>query len=230
MPLRNHAKQQYIFDFPKREKLSKDVFIVGDCNYAAYEILQKYPDWQTPFLTLYGLSKSGKTHLAQIWTHQVGARKITLDDITAIRKQDSVAIFWLDLKEGHDVLAKNFTLQEALCNLYNDMVAGGGGLLITALEPPHQWQIPLDDLRSRLKGIPAIRLGAPDDLLLENLLKKLSADRQMIIDDAVIQFLLKRMERSFEAAYLLAEKLDKLTLQKKKPITIALAKQCLIEQ
>ena len=59
--------QQYIFSFPTHEKLTRDNFIIADCNRDAFDILQKYPDWPAPFLAIYGGAKSGKSHLIKAW-------------------------------------------------------------------------------------------------------------------------------------------------------------------
>ena len=52
-------------------------------------------------------------------------------------------------------------------------------------------------------------LGAPDDDLLRKVLVKLFADRQLVVDKAVIDYLLSRMERSLSAAVALVEALDR---------------------
>ncbi len=235
--------QQYIFDFPKREILTKEGFIVADCNRAAYEIIAKYPHWPVRFLAIFGAPKSGKSHLAGIWAAQFRARKILPNDLPDIMseimpetisgasfetKKLSADIFWLKIPDGSDFFSGEIVAQEALFHLYNQIIQNQqGALLITATTPPSLWNLALKDLQSRMSGLPAVKLGQPDDALLEKLLKKLCADRQLIMKDDVLKFVIRRMERSFEFAYLLADRLDQQTLEKQKPITIALARGCL---
>ena len=94
-------------------------------------------------------------------------------------------------------------------------------------EPPARWATRLPDLASRLRAAPVARLEAPDDALLAAILVKLFGDRQIVVEADLIQYLLTRMDRSFEAAEALVVELDRAGLARRRPITRMLAVEIL---
>ena len=90
--------------------------------------------------------------------------------------------------------------EQALLSIYNRLQERRGHLLLTARTPVGAWTLRLPDLASRLRAAPAVAIGAPDDALLGAVLLKLFADRQLVVSEAVIEYLVRRMERSFDAA------------------------------
>jgi len=85
----------------------------------------------------------------------------------------------------------------------------------------------LADLRSRLRAIPVVEIGAPDDSLLGAVLVKHFADRQLHVAPQVIGYLLRRIDRSFAAAEKIVACLDGAALINGGPVTIALARKVL---
>jgi chromosomal replication initiation ATPase DnaA len=85
----------------------------------------------------------------------------------------------------------------------------------------------LPDLRSRLQAATCAELGAPDDQLIQAVLIKLFADRQLRVSPEVVRFLLLRMERSFAEAERIVDALDAASLAARKEITVPLARQVL---
>ncbi len=83
----------------------------------------------------------------------------------------------------------------------------------------------MPDLSSRLATVTVAGIEPPDDDLLAGLIGKQLADRQLTVSDAVISFLIRRMERSFRAAQGIVEQLDALSLSERRPITIPLARK-----
>ncbi len=228
--------QQYIFSFPTQEKLTRDNFIIADCNRDAFDILQKYPDWPSPFLAIYGAPKSGKSHLIKAWMqdknsdiniHQCRFSKLTMLD----NDLPNHTLLWLDddtPNENNLDDTQTEAQEEALFHLYNRiMLKQQKGLIITSVTPPTKWRINLPDLASRLKSVPNVELGMPSDDLLAQLFHKLCRDRQIKLDDKIIDYLLVRMERSFFACYDLCDKLNQHSLSRKGKITLNIAKQCL---
>jgi len=116
---------------------------------------------------------------------------------------------------------------EPLLHLYNVVVERRGQLLLTATEPPARWPALLPDLRSRLSAAPTVGVEAPDDALLAALLVKLFSDRQVVVGEEVVLFLVRQMERSFDAARRLVAALDKAALSEQRGITIPLARAVL---
>jgi chromosomal replication initiation ATPase DnaA len=119
--------------------------------------------------------------------------------------------------------------EEAALHLYNMIAERRGGLLLLDRQPPARWAIELPDLASRLRTAPAVEIGAPDDALIEGVLGKLFADRQLAVEPAVIGFLVRRMERSLDAARRLVARIDERALAGQRPVTVPLVRAVLEE-
>jgi len=74
-----------------------------------------------------------------------------------------------------------------------------------------------------------VEIGQPDEALLGQILVKLFADRQLMVDDRLVAYIVSRMERSLEAAQTIVERLDRLALARGGRITRALAAEVLNE-
>ncbi len=198
-------------------------FLVAPCNEQAVAWLDRWPDWPSPALVVYGPAGCGKTHLTHVWRAASDAVSVTRD---ALGRQeppsllgDKAACVVEDAESGFD--------EPALLHLYNVVAERGGHILLTGKNPPARWPVELPDLASRLGAAAAVAIGAPDDALIGGVLVKLFADRQLRVDPAVIAFLLPRMERSFAAARRIVAALDEAALAKRRNITPPLAREVL---
>ena len=115
----------------------------------------------------------------------------------------------------------------ALTQLINHVRARGDYLLLTARHAAAELPFTLPDLNSRLKALPAIALGAPDDGLLMGLLAKQFADRQLRIAPDVLQLAVQHIARSYEPVQALVRALDKMSLAKGRAITTSLVREAL---
>ena len=113
--------------------------------------------------------------------------------------------------------------ERALFHLLNLAREEGVYLLITARTAPAAFPVTIRDLASRLRAVPAVTLAAPDDTLLRALIVKLAADRQLTVDEALVNYLGNRIERSFAAARAAVARLDEEALRRQRPVTRALA-------
>jgi len=172
-----------------------------------------------------GPTNTGKTHLAAAWQEMTGAASLLVAGIGAEA---------LDWAERGPILvddADRTPIDETgLFHLINAVRSSGTHLLMTAATRPVNWPIELPDLASRLRAAAIVEIGEPDDLLLAGVLTKLFADRQVEVDPAVIQYVVKRMERSLESANAVVERLDEAALARKSRITRALAAEVLGER
>jgi len=214
---------QLAFDLGHRPALTRDDFLVTDCNRAAIGFIDRWPDWPAPVLVVTGPPGCGKTHLTAVFRAATGAELIAQErlgdvDPPALLGQASVAAI--------DGLRPEFA-ENGLLHLYNVLRDRAGHLLITAQSAPSRWSVSLPDLRSRLLAAPVVAISAPDDGLIAAMLVKLFADRQIAVSEDVVRFVLPRLERSFSAVRAFVAALDRVALSDRRRVTIPLAKQVL---
>jgi chromosomal replication initiation ATPase DnaA len=197
----------------------RDEFIVSQANAAAVRALDAWPTWHGGALALAGPSGSGKTHLARAWRLQ--AHAVELDPAA-----DAAA---LDALQGRPILMEDADRSdpETLFHLINMAGQPGGGLLLTSRMAPIAWPVGLPDLASRLKALPVAELGAPDDEVLEGVLRKFFRERNIRPLEDVFPYLVRRMERSVPVALALVERLDEASDAEHRPVSRALARQIL---
>jgi chromosomal replication initiation ATPase DnaA len=147
----------------------------------------------------------------------IAAAGLTAEDPPALCTHPSVVVE--DADRGVD--------EAALFHLHNLLRETGRHLLLTGREPPARWGLRLPDLRSRLTVLPLAAIGAPDDDLLQAVLVKLFADRQLRVGHDLLAYLLPRMERSFAAARDLVARLDAAGLAGQRPVSVPLAREVL---
>ena len=222
-------RRQLPFDFAHDPDYGADVFIAAPCNRAALAWIRRWPDWAAPGLAVHGPAGCGKTHLASIWHSMSGAVALSPNSLEPDRVPSLLGEARAALIDTADAPVLDADGERALVHLYNLLKERGGHLLLLARTPPARWSIALPDLRSRLAALPAVRIDAPDDDLLQQLLVKLFADRQLDAAPEAVAYLLPRMPRSFDAARQLVADLDRRALAAGRRITIALAREALAE-
>ena len=201
-----------------RPAYGRDDFLVADCNRDALAWIDAWPGWPGPVAVLAGPEGSGKTHLVHIWCRSAGARIVTAGRLDL----DAAAGMPLAV-EGIDRAPDDTVLLHAL----NRVAQAGGHVLATARVAPGYWRGRLPDLVSRLRAAPMVEIGRPDDGLITAVLLKLFRDRQVEIRGEAIEYLLRHMERSLEAARRTVAEADRLALAERRPITIPLLRRVL---
>ncbi|MCA1366346.1 hypothetical protein I6F15_02875 [Bradyrhizobium sp. BRP14] len=201
----------------------REDLLVSDRLSAAIAIVDHWPDWPSPVVIIAGQVGSGKSHLASIWREKAGAEAIhpvagsDAADIAALRP----VLFEDADREGFD--------DTTLFHVINSVRQNGTALLMTSRLWPMSWPVTLPDLRSRLKAATVVEIGEPDDELLTQVLIKLFADRQLLVDERLVGYIVARMERSLEAAQTIVERLDHMALARGTRLTRALAAEVLEE-
>lgn len=215
-------KRQLTFDLSIPVEFDRESFLVTESNLEAYGWLNQWPDWPSHFLAIYGDKGCGKSHLGKIWVDQVNGLPLTAHEFdTRLLSEGAKNILIDDADEVGD--------EEKLFHLYNRVTQEGGTVLLLCHKAPARWRMRLPDLKSRMSSIPTVEILPPDDELLEGVLMKLFADRQLRVDDAIIQFLVRHTERSFKNAANLVDQLDKRSLQDKRNLTLPFVRQILSE-
>jgi chromosomal replication initiation ATPase DnaA len=208
--------------FEAKRSFAREDFVPGEANRAALTLIDAWPDWPARTCVIWGPAGSGKTHLAQIWRVRSGARAIASAELT-------VALV-AALEAGVPVLLDDADRAEAgaaFFHLLNFVNQADGWLLLTGVEPPQRWPALVPDLHSRLTAVPGVELHVPDEPLLARVLLKLFADRQLKLPEALIDYLIPRMRRSFADAERLVVLIDTLALQQKRNISVEIGAQAL---
>jgi chromosomal replication initiation ATPase DnaA len=207
---------QLPLEFAHDAGVSRDHLVVSGQNRAAVDLVEQWPNWPSPLVILAGPAGSGKSHLAAIWREQSAAINIDAGRI-APGALDSASPALIDDADRGPID------ETGLFHLINAVRGQGRSMLLTARRFPSAWGVVLPDLASRLKAATLVELREPDDELLSGVITKLFADRQVEVDPSVVQYLVRRMERSLSTASALVERLDRLALERKTPITRRLA-------
>jgi len=195
-----------------RPGLGREDFIVAPANREAVAFVDAFPGWPAPIAALYGPEGSGKSHLAAVWAARARAHVVeasTLDEKTL--HSDALAIVVENVDAGVPGAARDSILFA--------LIERGGAMLLTGREPPSQWQTAIPDLASRYRAMVSFALWAPDDALLGAMARKLFADKQLSVPDAVIEYMIRSVERA-----------DAKALAEKRPVTVALMREILAEQ
>ncbi len=216
---------QLPLDLGHRPAFGREDFLVAPCNAEAVVWLDRWPDWNAPGLALFGPPGSGKSHLLAAFAAIEGARPIVaaaLDEAMVPALVDGRRLIVLDDLDG-------LISETALFHLFNLARAGGCALVVAGSIPPARMAFRLPDLASRLKILPAVGIGLPDDSLLAAVMVKQFADRQIPVGEEVVAYLIGRVERSFAAIRKVVAELDRRSLAERRPITVPLARAVLEE-
>lgn len=192
--------------------------VISTANAGAQAMLAVFPRRPGDILSLTGPRGCGKTRLAEAWAERVGA--------VPLHGAEAALVDPLEI-EGRPVLldVAQDADDESLFHLFNLTQSGGGALLLVARAAPSLWAVDIPDLRSRLDATPVAGIDAPDDDLLAAMLEAAFARRSIQPAEDVIPYLLRRIDRSAEAAEATVERLDLVH----RPVTRALARQMLDE-
>ncbi|WP_029004969.1 HdaA/DnaA family protein [Azorhizobium doebereinerae] len=220
---RDTKSRQLPLDLPAAAAMQREDFLGAPGNAAALTLVDSFPDWTARVVCLVGPAGTGKSHLARVFATRSGAVTVAARDLARAAVPEALAHGALVVED----LAPGDFDEAALFHLLNLAREQGAFVLMTARTPPAHWRLATPDLASRLRALPTVEIAAADDPLLAAVLVKLFADRQIPVDDATVQFLLRRMERTVEGAQQVVEALDRAALAAQRPVTRALAAQVL---
>lgn len=222
-PSQGGDARQLALSLPHNPQMTRADFLIGTANENAAALIDRFPDWQSRIVLLVGPAGSGKTHLGRIWSDAAGAAQIAARDL---REQDVEPLL-----AGGRLLVEDVDRggidEAAMFHLINRVRENGAHLLLTSRQPPAAMALVLPDLVSRLRAALLVELLPPDDALLERVLVKLFADRQLRVDPALATYVVRRMERSLEAANRVVAALDEAALAAGRPVTRQLAGEVL---
>jgi chromosomal replication initiation ATPase DnaA len=208
--------RQLAFELAHDESFAREDYLLGPSNAEAMALIERWPDWPASVVTLIGPQGCGKSHLAAIWAEQAGARFLSGRALEAANLPASLATSALVVE---DLVSGAFD-ERALFHLLNLAREYEAFVLLTGRSVP---AADLPDLASRLRAMPMVRIAPPDEPLLRAVLVKLFADRQLQVDERLVEFLISRIERSIPAARTAVASLDETALRLSRPVNRALA-------
>ena len=221
IPLLN--AEQLPLEFDHTASQIEDDFIAGEGNALALAHVRSYPAWPHPLTLLIGPAKSGKTHLGGIWAQRASADTLTPGNLATHVERTTGPLLVEDIDRAGFAEAPLF-------HLVNRAMRENRPLLMTAREPIANWPFATDDLKSRARLAAQFTLALSDDIQLAQMFVKLFGDRQISVEPKVIAYMVKRMERSSEEAFALAELTDRLALAKGTAITRNIAAAALAQR
>ena len=215
---------QLLLDFNYEQNFKDDDFYVGKSNFYPFELINKWPKWEKNFLNISGEKSSGKTHLINIFLKKFNGIKIESnllhnENLKTIKSYQNVILEDLKLNVN----------EKLIYTLFNIIDQDNKFLIITSSEPIAEINFKLEDLKSRTKNCLLAKIENPDDELMFALILKNLSDRQISLDKKLIDFIIKRIERSYGKIFEFIYKIDKISLKKKKSIDFKIINEALDE-
>jgi len=215
---------QLLIKFNFQQNFKDDDFYVSKSNKHIFDLLNKWPKWEKNFLNISGENLSGKTHLADIFLKKFKGIKLESnllnnDDLKDIKIYQNVVLENLNEKINEKLL---FTL-------LNIIDQDNKYLVVTSKKPIVDIMFNLNDLKSRAKNFLLQNIEKPDDELIFALILKNLSDRQISLDKKLIEFVIKRIDRSYGKIVDFIYKIDEVSLKKKKSIDFKIIKEVLGE-
>lgn len=214
---------QLVLDLGHRAALGAEDYLVSASNAAAVALVDRWPDWAHWGAVIQGPAGSGKTHLASVWRARSGADALSAAALSEAAPARLEAARALVVEDVDRAVAD----ERVLFHLLNIAREQRLSILLTSRADPGDIAVRLPDLRSRLRALPLARIEPPDVALLNGVLIKLFADRQLEIEPHVVAHLSRHMERSMAMAIRVVAAADRLALAMHRRVTRAVAAQAL---
>ena len=211
---------QLILKFPSHKAYKKEDFYVSPSNQEAYDFINSWPKWIKKTINIFGRPGSGKTHLASILKSKTKCLQIDSNKL-------SEEIFY-DFKTREALIIENLNEdipETLLFSLWNFTLQDNKYLLITSRKPITSFKFKLNDLKSRISSSLIIGISLPSDDLISVILAKNFSDKQIKVEKKHIDYIIKRIDRSYEKITQFILTLDKYSLKKGSPFSLKLIKE-----
>jgi len=215
---------QLILNFDYEQNFQDEDFYVSKSNEYTFKLLNSWPKWEKNFVNIIGEKFSGKTHLINIFLRKFKGIKIEASDINNKLLKE--------IKIHENIIIENLNEQineNLFFTLLNIIEQDNKYIIITSKKPIVDFFFKLEDLNSRSKNFLLSRIEKPEDDLMFALILKNLSDRQISIDKKLIDFIIKRIDRSYGNIFDFIYKIDKISLKRKKPIDFKIIKEALGE-
>jgi len=213
---------QLIFKFPNFQAYKKEDFYVSSGNQGAYDFIDSWPRWIKRTVNIFGPTGSGKSHLASILKNKtkclsINSHYLNEDILLKFKTKEAIIIENLD---------ENIS-EKILFSLWNLSMQDNKYVLITSKKAISSFQFKLRDLKSRANSILSIGIKLPSDDLIGVILAKNFSDKQIKVEKNHIDYIIKRIDRSYEKISQFILILDRHSLKKGSPFGLKLIKEVL---
>jgi len=213
---------QLILRFPTHRVYKKEDFYVSPSNQEAYNFINSWPKWIKRTINIFGPSGSGKSHLASILESKTSCLQINSNELnektfSRFKIKEALIIENVDEKIS----------EKLLFSLWNIVQQDNKYLLITSKKPINSYKFKLRDLISRINSSLIIGINLPSDDLISVILAKNFSDKQIKVEKKHIDYIIKRIDRSYEKISQFILTLDKYSLKKGSPFSLKLIKEVL---
>ena len=213
---------QTIIKFDYDKNLKNDDFFISKSNKHVFDFLNLWPKWERKFVNIIGDKLSGKTHLMEIFLKK---NKGILLNSNSLKNDDLKK-----LKIYENIILENLTSEideKLLFSLLNIIEQDNKYMIVTSIKPIVYLNFDLKDLTSRAKNFLLFKIERPDDELIFAIIIKNLSDRQISLDNKLINYIVKRIDRSYSKIYDFIYKIDQLSLKKKKSIDLKIIREVL---
>ena len=211
---------QLVLKFPNQQAYKKEDFYVSPSNQKAYDFINSWPKWIKRTVNIFGPSGSGKSHLTSILKTKASHLQISSNDLNE-------KIF-LEFKTKEILIIEDLNekiSEELLFSLWNIALQDNKYLLITSKKSINLYKFKLKDLVSRINSSLIIGISLPSDDLISVILAKNFSDKQIKVEKKHIDYIIKRIDRSYEKITQFILTLDKYSLEKGSPFSLKLIKE-----
>jgi len=213
---------QLILKFPEHRAYKKEDFYVSPSNEEAFDFISSWPKWIKRIVNIFGPSGSGKSHLASILKSKTKCLEIKPKDLN----ENIISIF----KTKEVLIIENFNekiSEQLLFSLWNTALQDNKYFLINSIKPMSSYKFKLPDLASRIKSSLSIGIKLPSDDLISAIIAKNFSDKQIIVEEKHIDYIIKRIDRSYEKISQFILTLDRYSLKKGSPFGLKMIKEVL---
>ena len=214
---------QLVFKFPFKTKYYEQDYYVSSNNFAAYRLIESWPNWPDKWVNIYGPKGCGKTHLSNILKKKISiieifdAKKIDEEKIFKFEKLDCLII---DNYENN--IDENF-----FYSILNHFKQLDTYVVVNSFLPIKNMKIELKDLKSRAESFVSLGIDLPTDDLLRVIISKSFSDKQIDLSPKITEYIINNIDRSYEKVFRFIKEIDDLSLSTGKSININLIKKVL---
>ena len=213
---------QLIFKFPFKANYFEEDFYVSENNFEAYKLIESWPKWSSKFINIFGPSGCGKTHLANIFCKKINSFLIKASDL------NNNILLSIKTKECLIIDEYKNNIEEKLFySILNQSYLTNQYIIINSLKTIQSFKVELNDLKSRFESFVNINIDLPTDELIKVIIIKNFSDKQVKIESKLLDYIIKNVDRSYEAIFDLIQKLDDFSLSTGRSININLIKKAL---